>query len=326
MVSADKESGMYRFMKSQGVGSKQIITGKVFGLWGITILLFLPFVLAGLSLLLYTSADGSDLMRFGLLCLVWLLYFGVMVHLTIGVSELSNSTGSAMVILLSLWIVSTLLVPRLVTNVASSVHPVPNTNELYQAIRTDLMEGIDGHNPYSEHSAAFRDSVLTAHGVDDVADLPFNFSGLMLQESEEFEKKIYDHHLAKIDAIHQRQIGLFAFSSVLSPTIATRLVSMAIAGTDIHHYNHFFDEAEEYRINLMRELNMDLKIHAVGDRAPGYTSDADFFAQNASFTYQKPDRWVLNSGQWTPLVLSFIWLMASILLVRFTAGRKENDR
>ncbi|TVQ14066.1 MAG: DUF3526 domain-containing protein, partial [Balneolaceae bacterium] len=189
MIVAEKESGMYRYLVSQGVSGKQLIAGKTIALWGIIVLLFLPFFIVGFAVLLLTSPSGADLMRFLVMNTIWLLYFGVMAHISLGVSALSKNSGPAMVLLLSFWIISTLLVPRLVTNLSAQVHPVPNTTELYQAIRTDLLQGIDGHNPYSEHSATFRDSVLQAHGAEVIADLPFNFSGLMLQESEEFEKK-----------------------------------------------------------------------------------------------------------------------------------------
>lgn len=323
MIIGEKESGMYRFLVSQGLSRKQLVTGKALGLWAIIALLFLPFLLVGITTLLFTSPTGSELLRFMILNLVWLLYFGVIAHITLGVSALVKSSGSAMVILLSIWILSTLLIPKLITNLSAQVYPVPNTTELYQAIQADLQGGIDGHNPYNEHRIAFRDSVLQAHGVDDVSELPFNFSGLMLQEGEEFEKKIYDHHLAKIDAILNRQIQLFAMSSVFSPTIATRLASMAAAGTDIHAFNHFTSAAEDYRIQLMRELNMDLKLHAVGERASGYAVGADFYAENISFTYERPNNVIIAGGQRIPILLTVIWFFASILFLQFVSSKKE---
>ncbi len=322
-ITSEKESGMYRFLKSQGVSTGQLIAGKTLGLWTVILLIYIPFLLIGLIVLIITGAFVESLAGFLLMGIVWLLYFGVVAHITITVSALVKSSGSSMVVLLSLWILSTLLVPRLITNIASGVHPVPNTTEFYQAVRTDLLEGIDGHNPYSEHSAAFRDSVLTAHGVDDIADLPFNFRGMMLQEGEEFEKKIYDHHFAKIDEIHRDQNRLFSISSLLSPTIAARMSSMAVAGTDMHAFNHFTAEAELYRIELVRELNMDLKLNAVGDRATGYTAGGDFFARNISFTYERPEAVYINSAQIMPLIISLFWFVASILILTVAARIKE---
>lgn len=322
-IVGEKENGMYRYLKSQGVSTGQLIAGKAMGLWVVILLIYLPFLLIGCLFLLLTDSLGSSLTGFLLMAAVWLIYFGVIAHITITVSVLAKSSGSSMVILLSLWIISTLLVPRLITNIASGVHPVPDTTEFYQAVRTDLLEGIDGHNPYSEHSVAFRDSVLAAHGVDDVTDLPFNFRGMMLQEGEEFEKRIYDHHFAKIDEIHRNQIRLFSFSSILSPSIAARMTSMAVAGTDMHAFNHFSRKAEAYRIELMRELNHDLKIHAVGERAVGYAVGGDFFAQNLSFTYESPDQVFLDSSQIPPLVVLLFWFGASIGILSVVARKEE---
>lgn len=323
-ITAEKESGMYRFLKSQGVSNGQLIAGKTLGLWAVILLIYIPFLVIGWIFLMITGGVGEHLSAFLLMGLVWLLYFGVVAHITISVSAFTKSSGSSMVVLLSLWILSTLLVPRLITNVASGVYPVPNTSEFYEAVRTDLTEGIDGHNPYSEHSVAFRDSVLSAHGVDDVEDLPFNFRGMMLQEGEEFEKKIYDHHFAKIDTIHRDQNRLFSMSSLLSPTIAARMSSMAAAGTDMHAFNHFSAEAEAYRIELVRELNLDLKYNAVGDQAAGYTAGQDFFTRNIAFTYEQPEYLFSDSAQLMPLVLSFVWFGASILILT-VAARKTED-
>lgn len=325
LISAEKESGMYRFLMSQGVKRKHLLFGKALGLWSIVLFLFFPFLAIGSVTLIFASAGAADLLRFFILSLLWLLYFGVFVHVSVGVSAISKSSGSSMVILLSLWILSTLLVPRLITNLASEIHAVPSTTEFRQAVQADLQLGIDGHNPLNEHRAAFRDSVLNAHGVNDTADLPFNFRGLILQESEEFEKKVYDYHMAIVEKIHQKQIQLFTFSSAFSPTTATRLSSMAIAGTDIHYFNHFSRAAEAYRINLMKELNMDLKINAVGDRAAGYTAGSDFFAQNVSFSYEKPDRLLLTNRQLFPLLLSVFWFVISIGFLFFSANLKTNN-
>ncbi len=322
-ITGEKESGMYRFLKSQGISKSRVIAGKTLGLWAVILLLFLPFLLIGLIILLFTSPSAADVWRFAVMALIWLLYFGIVAHISVGVSALAKSSGASMVILLSLWIVSTLLVPRLVTNAASNIYPVPNTSEFYEAVRNDLLQGIDGHNPYSEHSAAFRDSVLAAHGVDDIADLPFNFRGMMLQEGEEFEKRIFDHHLASIDAIHQQQNRLFSLSSLFSPTIAARLSSMSAAGTDMAAFRHFSASAEEYRISLMRDLNMDLKMNAVGERAAGYTVGQDFFAETISFTYERPEVVLPARSQLMPLIMTIFWFVLSAVFLGLVTRTRE---
>jgi len=322
-ISSEKESGMYKFLKSQGVERSHILFGKSLGLWFVVAILVLPFFLLGLVMIFSSTSDMIDIIRFIVYCIVWILYFGIVTHIAIIISSVTRNSSTSMVVLLTIWIISTLLIPRMITNLAGSFYPVPNTNEFYESVSNDLAMGIDGHNPFSEFTAAFRDSVLSAHGVQEVSELPFNFSGMMLQESEEFEKSIFDYHFANIDDIHQKQIRLLSISSIFSPTIAVRHASMSLAGTDMYAFNHFLNEAEEYRISLMRELNMDLKNNAVGERATGYTAGNDFFARNIPFEYHRPESILHNSEQWTTLYIVGFWFSLSILILIFVSNRKE---
>lgn len=322
MVSGEKESGMYRFLLAQGVRRSQLITAKVLALWTLIIAMFLPFFLFGLFAAGLTSAPQADLQRYLLLSLIWIAYFTVIVNLTVGMSALLRQSGTVMVALLSFWMLATLLIPRFTSTLAASRHPVPSTTEFYQAVRSDLLEGVDGHNPFSEHSVAFRDSVLAAHGVDDVADLPFNFRGMMLQEAEEFEKRIYDLHLARIDAIHSRQMEVFSAGALFSPSLAMRLSAMHVAGTDLHAFRNFTRQAEEYRIELMRVLNHDLRDHAVGDRAVGYVVDHEFFSRNPVFVYERVEQLRPPREMLSVMFMLAGWVLLSLVCIG-VASRKE---
>lgn len=52
-ITGEKESGMYRFLKSQGISKSRVIAGMTLGLWAVILLLFLPFLLIGLIILLF---------------------------------------------------------------------------------------------------------------------------------------------------------------------------------------------------------------------------------------------------------------------------------
>lgn len=322
-VIYERESGMLRLLLAQGVRLRDILTGKAAALWVLVLGLFLSFALVGLLLLAFTGAAAADYLRYALMMLGWMLYFGIFIHLSLWVSAKAGSQAQALVLLLGFWVMSTLLVPRLVTVAAESMHPVPDTITFQQEIRQHLSEGIDGHNPLSTHTQAFRDSVLAAHGTDNPADLPFNLSGLMLQVSEEFEKEVFDYHMARISAIHAQQLGLFALSAVVSPTSLVRLFSMGMAGTDIAAFNHFRDQAEAYRIELMRELNEDLMVHAVGDRAQGYTAGYELFSSNVAFQYQPPDALSWTAAYLRYALLLLLWTGLSFGLLLSSAKKTE---
>lgn len=320
-VIAERENGMLRLLLSQGVRMKHILTGKAAALWILVSGFFLLFALVGLFVLVTTGSEGYYFLRYALMMAGWLLYFGIFIHLSVWVSAKAGSQAQALVLLLGFWVLSTLFVPRLIAATADQVHPVPDTVTFQQAVQRHLSEGIDGHNPLSEHTRAFQDSVLAAHGVTNPADLPFNLGGLMLQVSEEFEKEVFDYHMARISLIHEQQLNLFKLSAVVSPAALVRLFSMGMAGTDMAAFNHFRDQAEAFRIELMRELNEDLMIHAVGDRAQGYTAGVELFSQNITFEYEPPRavEWITKYLTHGLLLLLWSGLSFGLLL---TASRK----
>jgi len=323
MISSEKESGMYRFLIAQGVTRKQMLAGKALALWLLVLALFLPFFVLGLLVAGLVAAPSIELLRYILISVVWLVYFGIIVNLTIGTSALVKHSNMAMVGLLAFWITIALVVPKVTSNIAANRYPVPSTTEFYQAVRDDLLEGVDGHNPFSEHSVAFRDSVLAAYGVEIVDDLPFNFRGMMLQEAEEFEKRIYDLHLSRIEEIHARQMGAFSVGTLFSPALAMRLSAMHFAGTDRHAFNRFTAQAESYRIDLMRVLNNDLRDNTVGDQAVGYVAHERFFSENPMFVYQRAQKIQIPSEVRRFILVLSGWLLLSAGYMGFASAKEE---
>jgi ABC-2 type transport system permease protein len=69
-------------------------------------------------------------------------------------------------------------------------------------------------------------------------------------------------------AIERAQSALVARFAWLSPVIAVRQASMALAGTDLSAYQRFLVEAERYRYELIQALNRmhAEQVHYEGDR------------------------------------------------------------
>lgn len=314
-IVTERENGILRLILSKGIKPFQIIKAKAGGLWIVTLVLFAPFVVFGIVALALTASTADDYFRFLLLIASWLIYFGVFIHLTIVVSGYSKSSTIAIIILLGFWILSLLVVPRVTSVIAEKMHPVPDSISFREAIRSDLALGIDGHDPFSEHTQAFRDSVLAAHNVSSPADLPFNLSGLMLQVSEKYEKMVYDFHLSRIDRIHDRQLVTFMGASLLSPPMLSRLLTMRLAETDIQANRAFEKAAEAYRFELMRELNEHLQMYAVGDQAFGFTAGEDFFSSNLTFKFSSPSLSDSATDIFSLMTLNVLWLLVSILFL-----------
>ncbi len=204
------------------------------------------------------------------------------------------------------------MVPRASVHLADRLYPSPTLEEFQAAVQRDLDQGIDGHDPYDEFAQAFKDSVLQAHGVETVEELPFNYSGLIMQAGEEHETFVYEQHLTRLRDRHRDQVAVQRSLAAFSPSWLASRLSMGLARTDMASHYHFTQAAENYRIELVRDLNYDLKDNSrYGDW--DYRVGEDFFASNVRFDYA-PLAWEesrsLLAGSFLGLLLW--WLLSGL--------------
>ena len=181
--TSEREDGTLRQILSLGLSRKQFAFGKVAGIFLAILAVLVPVVLLGsLALLLNgNSLSNSDLSgRFALLSLGYLLYFSACIFIGLAVSAWANSTKTALLVLLVLWFVCTLIVPRSATDLAKAVYPT-STLEFQENMAKDFEQGIDGHNGESKRNEEFKAKVLADYGVKDAKDLPVNFDGMLMQ-------------------------------------------------------------------------------------------------------------------------------------------------
>ena len=74
-------------------------------------------------------------------------------------------------------------------------------------------------------------------------------------EGERLTTEAYREARAEIASILDRQAQRVGITSVLSPYVAVRLASMALAGTSRVHATDFEAQAEAYRFALVQHLN-----------------------------------------------------------------------
>jgi ABC-2 type transport system permease protein len=322
-VSGERESGTLRLVLSQGISKAQLALGKIAGIWLLVLLLVIPIFLFGLFFILSTASyQTEDLWRYGLMVLAFLLYFGVFVHVAVLVSTLAKSSNLSLLVLLFFWLVSAFMVPKFTANLSQYLHPTPDAITYQEELKEDLENGIDGHNPFNEVAKIFQDSVLLAHGVDSVQKLPFNYSGLVMQAGEEHERKVYDKHLNDLNDIYVAQLKTHEASAFLSPTVLTKMLSMQFAKTDLKAHFHFARQAEDYRINLVRDLNYDIKDNgSYGDWS--YKVEQDFFKNTVRFDYTPitfSETWRAASGG---MVFLSVWFLISFVFSLLAASRTK---
>jgi ABC-2 type transport system permease protein len=319
----EREGQTLRLLLTQGVSATQLVAGKWLALMFLTVLLCLLFslsVLIGYSLIASTSEQIQPLFTEWLAFIGgYFLYFIVFVNLTLLVSSRAKSSGISLVVLLTVWILFTLIVPKLSTNLAGQLYAFPTLQTFQDNINTDQKNGLNGHNFWNEAAQGFQQQVLKEYGVKTIEELPVDYGGLLLAEGEKYESAVYSKHFDLLQTQYHKQRRVFRFSSLLSPFLPVRFASMALARTDYNFQWHFEEEAEQYRLAFNTALNMNIAEHAKG--ISNYKAGKDLWTDMPKFQYQWEAPGQIIKDHYVEYATLLLWVMISLGAVFFFSNR-----
>jgi ABC-2 type transport system permease protein len=325
--AGERERGTLRQLVSLGVPSRKLAFGKALGVSAALALVLIPATLLAAVLLagLKTGESfGEAALRFITLSGSYLLYFAAILGLSLAVSAKVKSSRVALLTLIGFWMISSLLAPRLASDLSERLYPSPTVSAFWEAIFKDMREGIDGHNPSDQRRKQLEAKVLAQYNVKELKDLPVNFAGIALQEGEEYSNQIFDKHYSRLWALYEKQAGVQQLASVFSPLLAVRNVSMGLAGTDLHQHRHFAAQAEVHRRKIIKQLNGDMTQNA-GNQDYDYLADPALWSKTPQFEYTPPSfDWVLEKQLGNLLILG-LWCAATALIAVAAVGRVRVD-
>ena len=214
----EKERQTLRLMLVQNISTRQMTLGK----WSALVLLMIAmwlllfvFTVVG-SIAVEGSFADHTLGWFGLAG-TYLLYFFIFVNVIVLVSALSRSSAFSLTVLLAIWIVVTLIVPKVSTNLAGWYYPFPSLQTFRENINEDQASGLNGHNFWNEAAQDFQQKVLEEYGVETIEELPVAYGGLLLAEGEKYESEIYTKHFNLLQDQYTEQRNIYRWCSILSP-------------------------------------------------------------------------------------------------------------
>jgi ABC-2 type transport system permease protein len=316
-VSSERENGNLRLLLAQGLPRKSLFWGKSLGLWAVVTVLVVPFFLIGAAGLILADTNGEQWLRYLLLMLFYFAYFGCFIHLTLLISAVAGRQNAALVGSISIWVVLCLLLPRLAVNVVKDQYPVPTRLAYNKAMIQDLQNGVDGHDGSDVFTQKLLEETLKQYGVASVDQLPFNWTGYVLQKGEEHETYVYQKHRDKLLEIYQQQETLHQIAAFCSPYLLISNISRKCSGTDVASYFAFLKAAEQYRITLVGTLNNDLTQNfRYGDW--GGKRGKEFFGQNPRFDYAPPGIGSLPAALLGSLGILLFWFAISGLAAWFS--------
>jgi ABC-2 type transport system permease protein len=322
LVCGEREQGTLAMLCAQGVTTRQLVMGKYLALLAVIWALALPVLLVGGGLMLMTHPDwvADDLVRVGAWSVLHLLYLAIVVAVTVLVSSRAETSRSSLVTSLAVWTLCVLLLPKAAANIGAGWHPLPSRAAFDAAVARDAANGIDGHAPDEARRAVIVREALVRHGVSRVEDLPVNVDGLVQEASEAHSTEVYRRHFTALHQTMARQNRLTELTGLVNPFVATRALSMSLAGTDYPHHVAFHLAAEDHRRQMVTTMNRWLTQETrTGDWETA--ADPSLWATVPSFDYAPPTVGTALGARSAAAAGLGLHLVGSLGLLAWVAGR-----
>jgi len=317
-IVREREAKTLGPLLAQGLKGQTLYWGKGLALLGLIAGLSVPALFGSGLAVTQGESLSAALSLYG----AYVLYLSIWGALILTISCIVRSRGIALGLLLLMWIFSALVVPRIAVTFTS--YSLPSEGKIITDMRMneDLRKLGDGHNAADPAFTSLKNNLLAQYNVDDVADLPVNFRGVVAGEAEaELTNTLnaYAEQRMSRELAQSKQLDSFG---ILSPYVAISAASRALSGTDIRTHHRFLRETEALRFSFVQGLN---KVHA---ETLTYTDDINRSNNEASSQRARvsAENWnVLQDFRFEPLPASarlgsaaasllslIIWLFAII--------------
>jgi ABC-2 type transport system permease protein len=194
-----------------------------------------------------------------------------------------------------------------------------------------MRTGGDSHEIEDVAFADLRSLTLAEYDVEKVEDLPFNYRGLVALRGEEADTEILKQFAQERMELELEQKSISDSFALLSPVVAIRSYSMALAGTALQDHHHFLRAAENYRYNMVQTFNRlqmsemtlaeDLARNNDDESSQRTRVDSSHWTEMPVFELQPLDhdlRWQAASQSGFTMGL---WLLAAFFLLLFSGRR-----
>lgn len=322
-VARERERGQLRLQIVQGVRGATLLLGKLAAHGAVALLLAAPAFVALLAIAVLHPGIAAEAVT---MLAGYALYLLLWAAAAVLVSSALPRARDALLALVAGWIVTAILLPRVMPDVAAAAVQRPSRIETEVQVHERLAAIGDSHDPDDPYFNAFRARVLQRYGVTRVEDLPVNYGGLLMQEGERLTSALYDEFMRVDHARQHEESAIVHAASLFSPVIALRRMSTAMAGTGLDHHARFLVEAERYRYRFVQALN-GLHVNVVSPQGAGDERiDRGHWQDMPRFGYARA-AWaeVAPRHAWPAFALLGGWLLAAGAAGTVLAKRLERN-
>lgn len=322
-VARERERGQLHLQIVQGIPGATLLLGKLAAHAGVALLLGAPafIALAAIAVLHAGVALEALTMLAG-----YALYLLLWVVAAVLVSSSLPRARDALLVLVAGWIVTAILLPRVMPDFAADDVGRPSRIETEVAIHQRLAAIGDSHDPDDPYFNDFRARTLAKYGVQRVEDLPVNYGGLLMAEGERMTSRLFDEFMRADFARQRQENAIVHAASLFSPVIALRRMSTALAGTNLDSHARFLAEGERYRYAFVQSLN-GLHANVVSPQGAGDERiDKGHWDDTPRFGYPPaPYAEVASRHAWPAFAVLGSWLLALCVAARLIAKRLERS-
>ncbi len=302
---------------SQGLSSWRLLAGKWLGLFIPVLLLVTPFLI--IALILLSGIKGFSLYSLLTLFVTYFLWYAIIINITLLFSTYFTKSSTVFISCLLFWIVTTILIPRLATNISNSSYPILTQEQIVKKIdELNKSRGGNIHDLSGDMYKKLIDSLLNKYGVDSVSQLPVNMAGIRLDIGEQMDTRNFDMIYKEVKSQLAGQQQVYTVASFFSPYIATKDLSMAVAQTDNKAQWHFADAGEQYRREFVNKLNRYIAYESKKQEAfTNFKAAATVWKSIPGFNYNQLSWSEALKGTLPQWLCLFLWLVFSTGLLFF---------
>lgn len=325
LIVREREDATLKILTVQGASKKEILWGKILGLWQFSLAFLIPAipVVFFAALMANTTTAADILLRLMVILPCYMVYYFFFCTLTVLISANSKVSSSALISLIGSWLVLVIFLPKGTQFLAQNLYSTPSRIAFETRVEEDVLKVGDSHNPDDPHFKHIKDSLLTKYNVKTTDELPINYGGFVMKEGEKISSKIYADHLKSLEIKYNQQQNLNEVFGFINPVMAIKNLSMSASGTDYFSYQQFKEQSEAYRYKLAQKMN-DLQIENISNikPAPGEKPamvSKENWQQFPDFKYEFTDLNENIKNQIISLMAIVFWLLLCVVMVELNA-------
>ena len=307
LLSSENERGTLAMILAHPISLQELMASKIIARAGLMLAVVLSLGLLALFTVGTNLGSVDTWARFGLWMVATLLYALFWFSMAVMVNVYGKNSATNGTVLAGIWLVLVVIVPTLVSMVATAVYPAPSRMELTIASRQAQTEA--EKNYMAKLDEFYYDHLEFVPEGDEKA---MDFLILSLANGNSIEKAVrplYDEFQMQLNR-QERLVQRFQF---VSPAVMMQLALNEISGTSADRYEHFLEQVYDFHKQWKEYFSVKFL-----ERYPLKPADYNEFPE---FNYQEQP-FAAVMARLIPSLLGMFILLAGVMLIPFLALRR----